>query len=78
MRPVVLRALTRFQNVDLDQRFLNLICCTLAVMPRDKDMPRKAAASADDVRTEVAKRVIEDYARALREMLQKLRRRLFH
>lgn len=44
-------------------------------MKRDRTLPREAPNSDDDgARTEQAKRVIEDYAQALREMLQKLRK----
>jgi len=35
---------------------------------------RNMTGAEDDARTEEAKRVIEDYAKALREIVQKLRR----
>ena len=43
-------------------------------MPRDQAPTRKPTGTEDDARTEEAKRVIEDYARALREILDKLLR----
>jgi hypothetical protein len=44
-------------------------------MARDPIPPRKAlGAEDDDARTEDAKRVVTDYASALREILRKLRK----
>jgi hypothetical protein len=43
-------------------------------MRRDQAPSSKAPEPDDDARTEEATRVVGDYATALREMLQKLRR----
>jgi hypothetical protein len=44
-------------------------------MTRDQNHPTVPAADDDD-RTEQAKNVVADYAKALREMIRKLRRQL--
>ena len=47
-------------------------------MTRDQAPPPQAPDKDDNTRTEETRRVIEDYTKALREVLQKLRRRLFN
>ena len=48
-------------------------------MARDPDLPKNPPATADDgVCTEDAKRVVEDYASGLREILRKLRKLITH
>ena len=47
-------------------------------MKREHTLPRDVQDRDDDARTEEAKIMIEDYAKALRDMVQKLRRKLFN
>jgi hypothetical protein len=43
-------------------------------MPNDKVPPEETASSDDDVRTKEARRIIEEYATALREAVLKFRK----
>ena len=62
-------------TVDLNQAWFQTRYCTMPGMKREPDAPEKVPTSPeDDARTREAKRVVEEYANALRVALQKLRR----
>ncbi|WP_219685682.1 hypothetical protein, partial [Bradyrhizobium canariense] len=52
------------------------LCEQLAMNPSDKPSPGKEAPEPKPSRAEEARRIIEEYADSLREIIGKLRRRL--
>jgi hypothetical protein len=57
---------SRIETTSAGQRF--------TMMPTEYDRPEQAPEKDDDARTREARRVMEDYAAGMREMLQKLRK----